>query len=106
MIPEFSEELQRTREEQERRKKAGEPELWCDISELFYKTHTAVRKRLEEHGYSKDAQICEIRATLTQKLSLTNMFKPPVNLHTANVYRYSYVWYGEIGQIMSRNIDT
>ena len=105
MIPEFSEELQRTREEQERRKKAGEPEVSCDITELFYKTHSAVRKRLMELGISRDGQICEMRTTLTQKLSLTNMFKPPVNPEKAYVYVYSYVWHSEIGQIMSRTID-
>lgn len=76
MIPKFAVELQRAREEQEKRKKADEPDFHCDITELFYKTHAAVREELKSYSIS-EAQICELRTTLIQKLSLTNMFKPP-----------------------------
>lgn len=100
MIPEFAKELRRARKVQE------ETGLHLDVTELFYKTHSAVRQHLESKGYSRDAQICELRTTLTKKLSLTKMFKLPKKVAITKrqsgdsrclAYRYSW--------LLNRSID-
>ena len=51
-----------------------------DIGQVFYDTNQAVVTESAEH---KLEQVCEMRSTLTKKLSLTQIFRPPANTESA-----------------------
>ena len=48
-----------------------------DIAQVFYRTNASVREWLT--NFPRGDQICELRSTLCKNLSLTQIFKPPID---------------------------